>query len=100
MMKGAPGKEKWCSGQSGRLVWESCGGSQGFKTGWWQTFLLFLWGKDRIVLCYTIKQSRNMTGFILEIRWKLLKPCKLLLLNVSLDIFFTLQTWATCLNCS
>ena len=56
--------------------------------------------KDRIVLCYTIKQSRNMTGFILEIGWKLLKPCKPLLLNVSLDIFFTLQIWATCLNCS
>ena len=60
-MKGGPGKGKWCSGQSGRLVWESCGGSQGFKTGLWQTFLLFLWGQGQscVVLHHQTKQKRD-----------------------------------------
>ena len=81
-------------GQCGKIVEEV--NSSRLASG--KHFYFLSGAKDRIVLCYTIKQSRDMTGFILKIGWKLLKPCKPLLLNVSLDIFLTLQIWATCLN--
>ena len=59
--KRGPSKDKWCSGQSGMLVWESCGGRQGFKTSWWQTFLLFLWGHGQncVVLHHQTKQKHD-----------------------------------------
>ena len=61
MIKVGQGKDKWCSGQSGMLVWESCGESQGFKTGLWQTFLLFLWGQGQncVVLHHQTKQKHD-----------------------------------------